>query len=150
VPVVKIVGLNTDLNTRETFYLDRDCVVLKPRADETVPSLPEVIGLVNIELEPGTKLDQTSLPRALEILDAIDHTSLHTSIDIQTIDLSDPLSITMVTTQDMKIIFRPDYIDQQLQRLIQAFDYAANLQPPRKLQSIDLTPDRNVPVTFYE
>jgi cell division septal protein FtsQ len=150
VPAVKIVGLNTDLGTRETFYLDRDCVVLKPRPDETAPPLPEVIGLVNPEFEPGAKLDQTSLPRALEILDAIDHTSLHTSIDIRTIDLSDPLSITMVTTQDMTIVFRPDYIDQQLQRLIQAFDYAANLQPPRKLQSIDLTPDRNVPVTFYE
>ena len=34
VPVVKIVGMNIDLNTKETFYLDRDGVVLKPREDD--------------------------------------------------------------------------------------------------------------------
>jgi len=55
VPVVKIVGLNIDLGTRETFYLDREGVVLKPREDETVPLLPEIIGLApaEAELEPG-------------------------------------------------------------------------------------------------
>ena len=148
VPVVKIVGLNIDLGTRETFYLDHDCSVLKPREDETARALPEVIGLTNAELEPGMKLDQPSLVGALQILDAIDHTSLHTSIDIRTIDLKDPLSITMVTTQDMSITFRPDCVDQQLYRLKQAFDYANNLQ--RGLHTIDLTPDYNVPLTFNQ
>jgi cell division septal protein FtsQ len=148
VPVVKIVGLNIDLGTRETFYLDRECVVLKPREDETVPILPEIIGLTNAELEPGTKLEQASLARAMEILDAIDHTSLHTSIDIHTINLSDPLSITMVTTREMTIVFRPDYIDQQLQRLVQIFE-DSRFQD-RTIQTVDLTPDRNVPITFCQ
>ena len=31
VPMVKIVGLSVDSDTRETFYLDRDRFVLKPR-----------------------------------------------------------------------------------------------------------------------
>ena len=71
--MVKIVGINTDLGTRETFYLDRDCVVLKPREDEVVPpNMPEVIGLTNAELEPGKQLDVDHAPRALEILDAIE------------------------------------------------------------------------------
>ena len=39
VPVAKISGLNVDINTRETFYLDRDCIVLTPRADEPDPGL---------------------------------------------------------------------------------------------------------------
>jgi len=85
VPVVKIVGLN-DLGIRETFYLDRDGFALKPREDETPTPLPEIIGL-SAELEPGMKLDQSSLACALQILDAIDHTKLHTSIDIRTIGL---------------------------------------------------------------
>jgi len=148
VPVVKIVGLNIDLGTRETFYLDRDCIVLKPRENETLPLLPEVIGLTNAELEPGTRLDQESLRRALEILDAMDHTSLHTSIDIRSIDLSQPLSITMVTRSDMSVTFRLDYIDTQMFRLKQIIDYATNLQ--RTLHTVDLTPDCNVPITFYE
>ncbi|HEY0257628.1 MAG TPA: FtsQ-type POTRA domain-containing protein [Candidatus Methylacidiphilales bacterium] len=148
VPVVKIVGLNIDLGTRETFYLDRDCIVLKPRENETLPLLPEVIGLTNAELEPGAQVDEENLRRALKILDAMDHSSLHTSIDIRSIALSQPLSITMVTTTDMSVTFHLDYIDTQMFRLKQIIDYATNLQ--RTLHTIDLTPDCNVPVTFYE
>jgi hypothetical protein len=150
VPVVKIVGLNVDLGTRETFYLDRDGVVLKPRPDEVTPLLPEILGLTNVdaELEPGAKLDQTRLASAMEILDAIEHTKLHTSIDIQTIDLSNPLSITMITTRNMTITFRLDCIDQQLVRLQQAAAYAESVG--RTLQTIDLTPDQNDPITFCQ
>lgn len=148
VPVVKIVGLNSDLGTRETFYLDHDGIVLKPRADEDAPLLPEIIGLNNAELEPGTKLEQTSLARALEILDAIDHTELHTTIDIRTIDLSRPLSITMTTTRDMAITFRLDCIDQQLYRLQTIFHYP-DFQF-RAFSSVDLTLDHNVPINFYK
>jgi cell division septal protein FtsQ len=150
VPVVKIVGLNIDLNTRETFYLDRDGVVLKPREDEEPPLLPEIIGLApaDAELESGMTLDQSSLKRAMEILDEIDHSQLHTSIDIRTIDLSNPLSITMVTRQDMTIIFRLDCIDQQLQRLVQIVNYPDFQQ--RQIRTVDLTPDSNVPVTFAQ
>ena len=71
---MKIVGINMDLGTREPFYLDRDCIVLKPREDEPAPTLPEIIGLTDTELEPGIRLEQPALARALEILDAIDHT----------------------------------------------------------------------------
>jgi cell division septal protein FtsQ len=148
VPVVKIVGLNIDLGTRETFYLDSQCVVLKPRSDETVPLLPEIIGLSDAELEPGMKLDQESLTRAMEILDAIEQSRLHTTIDIRTINLSDPLSITMVTRGDMSITFRLDCIDQQLARLVQIVEYP-DFQM-RQIRSVDLTPDLNVPVTFAE
>ena len=148
VPVVKIVGLNVDLGTREEFYLDSQCVVLKPRSDEAVPLMPEIIGLSDAELEPGMKLEQSSLTRAMEILDAIEHSRLHTTIDIRTINLSDPLYITMVTRQDMSITFRPDCIDQQLARLLQIVEYP-DFQT-RQIRSVDLTPDINVPVTFAE
>jgi hypothetical protein len=150
-PVVKIVGLNTDLGTRETFYLDRDCMVLKPRDGEVVsPNMPEVIGLTNAELEPGMQLDVDTLRRALEILDAIDKTDeLHNSISIRSIDLSQPLSITMTTTRDLAITFRLDYIDQQMVRLQQIFETFVDKEQ-RTLRTVDLTPNINVPVTFYE
>jgi cell division protein FtsQ len=149
VPVVKIVGLSEELGTRETFYLDRDCVVLKPRDDEQELPLPEVVGLTNRELEPGNTVDQPGLKKALEILDAIKHSSqLNTTIDISSIDLSQPLSITMTTTQQTLITFRLDYLDQQLQRLQQILDHYGSDQ--RTLHTVDLTPDRYVPITFYE
>jgi cell division protein FtsQ len=150
VPVVKIYGLNSDLNTREEFYLDSQSVVLKPRNDENVPLMPEIIGLSNnnAELEPGMKLDLPTLTRAMEILDAIEHSRLHTTIDIATINLSDPLSITMVTRGEMSITFRLDCIDQQLARLVQIVEYP-DFQM-RQIRSVDLTPDINVPVTFAQ
>jgi cell division septal protein FtsQ len=148
-PVVKIVGIDDDLGTRQTFYLDRDCYVLKPREGETTPPLPEIIGLTNAELEPGVRLDQPALVRALEILDAIKNTSLlNTSIDIRSIDLSQPLCIKMVTTRLTVITFRTDYIDQQLLRLVAIFQRYDNSE--HTLHTVDLTPDQNVPITFYE
>jgi cell division protein FtsQ len=147
VPVVKIVGLNIDLGTRETFYLDRDGVVLKPREDEAPPLLPEIIGLTDAELEPGMTLDQSSLKSAMEILNEIDHSQLNTSITVSTVDLSNPLSITMTTRQDMVITFRLDCIDQQLQRLVQIVNDPRFQRP---IATVDLTPDSNVPVTFCQ
>jgi cell division septal protein FtsQ len=150
VPAVKIYALNADLPTKELYYLDRDGVVLKPRPDENVPFLPEIIGLTDADadLTPGMTIDQPQLKCAMEILYAIDHTKLHTSIDIQTIDLSNPLSISMVTRQQMTITFRLDSIDQQLVRLQQAMAYSESIQ--RTLQTIDLTPDQNDPITFCQ
>jgi cell division septal protein FtsQ len=150
-PVVKIVGINTDLGTRETFYLDRDCMVLKPREGEVVPPvMPEIIGLTNAELQPGTQVDEDTLRRALEILDAIDKTEeLHNSISIRSIDLSQPLSITMTTTRDLAITFRLDYIDQQMVRLQQIFETFVDKEQ-RTLRTVDLTPNINVPITFYD
>jgi cell division septal protein FtsQ len=150
VPVVKIVGLNIDLNTKELFYLDRDGVVLKPRPDEEAPVLPEIIGLSDAEdeLEPGMKLDQPGLRSAMEILDEIEHSQLDTFITIRTIDLSNPLFISMATRQDMTINFRLDYIDQQLQRLLLILNDPRFQQHP--ISTVDLTPDCNVPVTFAQ
>ena len=150
-PVVKIVGIDTDLGTRETFYLDRDCIVLKPRDGEVVPpNMPEIIGLTNAELQPGMQVDEGSLRRALEILDAVDKTEeLHKSISIRSIDLSQPLAITMTTTSDLAITFRLDFIDQQMVRLQQIFEQFVD-KGQRSLRSVDLTPNIFVPVTFYE
>jgi len=148
VPVVRIDGLNVDTNTKETFYLDRDGVVLKPRDDEAAPLLPEIIGLTDADLEPGAQLEQPSLKSAMDILDEIDHSPLHTSITVRTINLSNPLFITLITRQDMTITFRFDYIDQQLQRLWQIVNYPDFQQ--RQIATVDLTPDSYVPVTFCQ
>ena len=148
VPVVKIEGLNIDLNAKEVFYLDRDCYVIKPRADEPQTPLPQVVGLSDAEVEPGTKLDRSILTRALQILDGINNSHLRTVIDVTRINLANPLAITMETHQGLTIIFRTDFIDQQLQRLQQIVDYAD--KQGRPLQTVDLTPDVNVPITFAQ
>jgi cell division septal protein FtsQ len=150
VPLVKISGINPELGTPETFYLDRDRIVLKPRANETLPPLPEIIGLNPSELEAGQTVDEPMLTHALTLLDMIQHTPLplHNTIDVQSIDLSHPLSIRVVTTRDTTIIFRLDFIDQQLNRLQKIMDMADSSQ--RTLRTVDLTEDRLNPVTFFD
>jgi len=148
VPVVKIEGLNIDINSKETFYLDRDCYVIKPRADEPPTRLPQVVGLTDAEVEPGTKLERPILSSALQILDGINNSHLRTVIDVTRINLANPLAITMETHQGLTITFRTDFIDQQLQRLQQIVDYAD--KQGRPLQTVDLTPDVNVPITFAQ
>jgi cell division protein FtsQ len=148
VPVVRIDGKNMELGTRDTFYLDHDCVVLKLRRDEPDPQLPQVVGLSDADLEPGAKLELPCLTHALEILDGIEQSELRTTMDISRIDLGNPLSITMYTRQGMIITFRPDYIDQQLQRLQQIVNYP-DFQT-RQIHTVDLTPESNVPVTFCQ
>ena len=54
----------------------------------------------------------------------------------------------MTTRQDLTITFRLEYIDQQLQRLLQIVDYP-DFQN-RQIRTVDLTPDNNVPVTFAQ
>ena len=126
--------------------------MLLPRQDEPPPvrPLPEVIGLTNAELEPGVRLDEPALVTALEILNAINATStLSTAIDIESIDLSQPLSIKMKTTRGLDITFRTDCVDQQLTRLVAIFErYGSDQQ--HTLKTVDLTPDQYDPITFYE
>jgi cell division septal protein FtsQ len=148
VPLVKITGVNSETGSRETFYLDHDRIVLKPRANEMLPPLPEIINLSTADLEPGKAVDLPMVKHALEILDKMSHSPLPLhNIDIRTIDLSEPLSIRVVTTHDLVIVFRLDFVDQQLARLQKIMDLAEGTQ--RTLRSVDLTPDRNVPVTFF-
>ncbi len=119
VPVVKIVGLNIDLGTRETFYLDRDCVVLKPREDEDVAAAagdhrPDRCraraGHEARPAEPDARAGNSRRDRPQPTLHTVDRhphdrperSALHHH--------GRPRS-------DMTITFRLDYIDQQLQRL---------------------------------
>lgn len=150
VPIVKLLGVNAEAGTRELFYLDHDLKVLKPRQNETLPPLPEITGMNAAELEPGQTDDDPRLQNALAILDHIGHSTLplHGSLEVRTIDISKPLMIRVVTTHDAIVIFRPDYIDQQLTRLQQIMDKAESNQ--KTIRTVDLSLDRNVPVTFFE
>jgi hypothetical protein len=55
----------------------------------------------------------------------------------------------MTTTRDLAITFRLDYIDQQMVRLQQIFETFVDKEQ-RTLHTVDLTPNINVPITFYE
>ncbi len=146
-PIAKVVGVSSDLGTPEVFYVDREQFVLfKPRPGENIRPLPEIVGLHNAEFESGQRLDQPQLLAAINLLKEMELTPLANALDIRTIDLAQPLSFKVTTAQGAILFFRLDYLGQQLQRLQEILNTAQqrNLQ----IATVDLTLDRNVPVTF--
>jgi hypothetical protein len=60
--------------------------------------------------------------------------------------LEGPGRFVVSTPKGGKIRFRTSYLSEQFERLNVIFEYAEN--KGRTVQTVDLTPERNVPVTF--
>jgi cell division protein FtsQ len=146
VPIAKLIGTGTDLGTKEVFYIDRDGILLKPRLGDPLRDLPEIVAKRVIDLEPGQRLEGAEVLTAINLLKLMELTPIRASLDVRTIDARSPFSMKMHTAQASVIMFRLDHLEQQLQRLTEILEYSQNRQ--RQINTIDLTPDRNVPVTF--
>ncbi|MEO1142358.1 MAG: FtsQ-type POTRA domain-containing protein, partial [Pseudomonadota bacterium] len=145
-PIAMVEGIG-DFG-RELFYIDREKAMLfKPRPGEDGRQLPLVVGLRKLDLEAGQQLDKDpKVATALELLHMMETTSLGTDLDFRTIDLGQPLCVRFVTTRGARITFRNDYLREQLQRLQEIIAYAKKRE--KRIESVDLTLDRNVPVRF--
>lgn len=154
-PIAKLSLMNSELGAVETYYLDREGVLLRPRQGETIRQLPEITGLKATDYDPGQKIETPEVVAAINLLKLLESTplepsigvahggpSLRTEFDPHIIDVSHPLALKVYTTQGAVITFRLDYLEQQLQRLAEARE-----RVPEQIASIDLTPDLNVPVT---
>jgi cell division protein FtsQ len=149
IPIAKVTCSGSELGTREVLYVDRDHYVLfKPRPGETIQPLPDITGLRNTEFEAGQRLDQPEAVVAINLLKEMEMTPLHTAIDVKSVDVNQPLSLKVTTTQGSVVFFRLNYLGQQLQRLQEIMGVAQQRQ--RLVATVDLTLDRNVPVTFVQ
>jgi cell division protein FtsQ len=146
VPMLRVLASGGDLGSTEVYYLDREGVLLKPRAGEAVASLPQVTGLRQADLDAGQRLDQPGLRAAIDLIEQLDQMPLRTAFDINVIDVSRTFAMKVFTKQGGCLTFRLEYIDQQLNRLAEIFEIATNRN--REIATVDLTPDKNVPVTF--
>lgn len=148
-PIVKVTTTNTDLGRPEVLYIDRDqYVVFKPRPGESTRVLPEIIGMNNRDIDIGQHISQTEVVVAINLLKALESTTLGSALDVQTVDISEPLSLKVVTRDGAVIWFRLDYIQQQIHRLQEILSYAQNNN--KNIRTVDLTLDKNVPVTFAQ
>lgn len=148
-PIVKVTGAVSELGTAEVLYIDQDqYVVFKPRPGESMRALPEITGLRNRDLDPGQRINQPEAVVAINLLKTLETTTLGSVLDIQTIDVSAPLSLRATTRDGAVICFRLDCLGQQIQRLQEILEYARNNN--KQVRTIDLTLDKNVPVTFAQ
>jgi cell division septal protein FtsQ len=147
-PAMMVRGTALGQKNEEIFYIGWEGTVMRPRAGETPQALPEIIGLRWNDLEEGLRLNRKEINAALEFLKALNQMPLRSVCEVKTIDVSQPMILRVTTTQGYHVTFREDFYSIQLNRLAEIIDYAASRY--WLLNTIDLTPSRNVPVTYRE
>lgn len=145
IPMARWTFPGTPTHIREAFAIDRDGVLIRPRSNEPL-NLPEIIGFKLSDPEPGQKIESNEVIAAIRLLKAMEGTSLRSVMTVRSIDVSSPYSLHVLSSEGMVAQFRTTIIDQQLERLSKILEISRQKENP--IATIDLTLDRNVPVTF--
>ncbi len=147
-PAMMVKGIALGQKNEELFYIGWDGMLMRPRPGETPRAIPEIVGLRWNDLEEGLRLNRKEINAALEFLRALNEMPLRSVFDVRTIDVSQPLTLRVTTSQGYRVTFRQEFYTAQLNRLAEIIDYASARY--WLLSTIDLTPSRNVPVTYRE
>ncbi|VVM05753.1 hypothetical protein MAMC_00768 [Methylacidimicrobium cyclopophantes] len=131
----------------QNLCVDFHGVVFLARKGEVLALLPEIEGVPADELEIGNRLDSQECRAALRLLRLLQGTpSLRNLLDPASLDVSGHLCLKVVTRDGVGIVLRLDHLERQMKRLQKI--YAFSQSRGRKVASVDLTPEQNVPVIF--
>jgi cell division septal protein FtsQ len=136
------------------FYVDRGGVVMKPikLADGTVlePQMPRPVptltGVSLVDVRVGKQVESEQIYRALELLDKLDQAVAGSLLEVEQIDLSKPRQLVLITRQHTQVRLDVEDFPQQLRRLGVILRWSQQRQ--KTVQTVDLTVNRGVPVTF--
>ena len=131
---------------QDVYYVDSSGMVIKPKPGERLRPLPVVTGIDASYVAEGLKLDYPPGLSALNFVRLINLSPLRTELDLTQIDLLVDGSFMVRTRQGGQIRFRADYLEAQLERLTIIIGYARRQK--RVIQTVDLSPDKNIPVLF--
>ena len=137
-----------------TLLIDRSGVVMKPvkLSDGTVlhPQTPRPVplltGVAESDARIGERVKSEQIYRALELLDKLEQAAAGAMLEVEQIDLSRPRQLTLTTQQRTVVKLDTEDFQPQLRRLSAILSWAQQRQ--RLVQSVDLTVNRGVPVTF--
>ena len=128
------------------YYIDARGFILKPKPGEKLMSLPMIRGISSDEVVEGERTNNADLRAALVFLREAPLAPVRDGLDCSTLLLEGPGRFQVATPHGGKIRFRSSYLLEQFDRLSVIFDYAES--KGRIVNTVDLTPERNVPVTF--
>ena len=128
------------------YYIDSRGFVLKPKPGEKLISLPTIRGVSSDEVVEGEQTANPDLRAALVFLREAPLAPVRDGLDCSGLVLEGPGRFLVSTPRGGKIRFRTSYLLEQFDRLGVIFDYAES--KGRIVNTVDLTPERNVPVTF--
>jgi cell division septal protein FtsQ len=132
---------------QSVYYVDSKASVMKPKQGELLKRLPEISGVDSDRVQEGVVMTQPEVLSAINFIRLVELSPVGVDLDLSRIDVSSRAYFEVHTRDKGRIRFRTDYLDQQLQRLAAIFDYARAHQ--KTVKTVDLSPDRNVPVTFF-
>ena len=128
------------------YYIDSRGFVLKPKPGEKLISLPTIRGVSSDEVVEGEQTANPDLRAALVFLREAPLAPVRDGLDCSRLILEGPGRFLVSTPRGGKIRFRTSCLLEQFDRLGVIFDYAES--KGRIVNTVDLTPERNVPVTF--
>ncbi len=128
------------------FLIDARCIVLRSRV--LLPEyyhLPVISGVETENLVPGQRVNAFDIQAALELVRL---NADSTRFQVRNIDLAKGYCLVVTDQRRAKITFAFDKIDAQLGRLNRLLDV---IEPTKQeIQTINLIPERNIPVTFFD
>jgi cell division septal protein FtsQ len=145
VPIARVWG-PVQQGRAVPYYVDREGVVMVPRSLENAGTLPAIVGVRAEDLEPGQRLEKVEALAAINLLKCMGQIKLNAWFDVKTMEVSHPMMLRVETMQGQVVLFRTDHMPEQLQRLTEIYEFARRNQ--REVRTVDLTVERNVPVTF--
>ncbi|MDX6767682.1 MAG: FtsQ-type POTRA domain-containing protein [Candidatus Methylacidiphilales bacterium] len=132
---------------QSVYYVDGQGYVMRPKAGERLKPLPVIKGVAHEYIREGERTERAELLGALNLLRLADYTTLKSELDLTEIEVQSRGYLILRTRDQGMICFRTDYLQEQIQRLRVILDHAR--ENNLFVRTVDLTPERNVPVTYF-
>jgi cell division protein FtsQ len=138
------------------FQLDSEGWVMLPLQTRQAPGaqaapaeeLPVVSGISATEVQAGRRLDRPQVQAALQLLLAVERSSLAGSVDVKRIDASAPDTLTVSTAQGSEVVLGLTDFDQQLRRWQAVLESGQKIG--KAIGKLDLAITNNIPVCWLE
>jgi cell division protein FtsQ len=138
-----------------TYYFDETGYVIQlPEGCATVAEalrgagLPQLTGLDGRELRPGRPLTSPVVQGALGLIAVFENSPMAGLVDLESVNVSDPAALEVITRQGSKILFSLDRLDEQFRRWRLVYDLGQ--RQGKAIQLLDLSVTNNSPVLFLE
>ncbi|MEM6886116.1 MAG: FtsQ-type POTRA domain-containing protein [Verrucomicrobiota bacterium] len=148
-PVARLMPYSPkgNLLAQYNYYIDSGGYVIRPKEGERLKPLPVITGISIDEVRVGEFMENEEVLSALNLLRAASYYGLKSKLDLRQIEIQ-PRRMLVVRTRDRGLIrFRTDHLDQQIKRLQTIFNHSQRNH--KYIRTVDLTPKRNVPVTYF-
>lgn len=148
-PIARVMPVSKQGNklAQGVYYIDGDGFVMKPKEGERLKPLPMITGVSADEVIDGGRTDRPEVLSALELIKLSEYSAVRSDLDLNQLEVQRSGYLLVRTQNEGVIRFRTDVLPQQVQRLEVILSYAK--EHSRVVRTADLTPERNVPVTFF-